>query len=253
MQEKQAFSIYFDEAGRWPLAGPLFIGLICPLNKLSKKELNPFCDSKQISESQREKLFEYIEILKSEWKILAIPAWMTAAEIDKYGMSNALHCAILRWMIQIFNQLFPEYYVKNNLPNPLSTKNNSNNKYTDILNYFSELDSKWIKIKLVMDGNRDFWLRKMFPVWKIETIISWDAKVKEIWMASIVAKVSRDRIMENLPKKYAKYKFDKHKWYSTKEHKELLEKYGPSDIHRKLFLKWIYSNHNFSKKLPEKF
>mgnify|MGYP002870000400 CR=1 FL=1 len=110
MQEKQAFSIYFDEAGRWPLAGPLFIGLICPLNKLSKKELNPFCDSKQISESQREKLFEYIEILKSEWKILAIPAWMTAAEIDKYGMSNALHCAILRWMIQIFNQLFPEYH-----------------------------------------------------------------------------------------------------------------------------------------------
>jgi ribonuclease HII len=121
------------------------------------------------------------------------------------------------------------------------------------LNYFSELNSKWVKIKLIMDGNRDFWLKKMFPFWEIETIVSWDAKVKEIWMASIVAKVSRDRIMESLPRKYAKYNFDKHKWYWTKEHKQLLEKYWPSDIHRKLFLKWIFPNHKFSKKLPEKF
>ena len=72
-------------------------------------------------------------------------------------------------------------------------------------------------------------------------------------MASIIAKVSRDRIMESLPKKYVKYNFDKHKWYGTKEHKELLEKYGPSNIHRKLFIKWIFPNHKFSKKLPEKF
>ena len=249
----QTFIVYFDEAGRWPLAGPLFIWLICPIQKLSKKELLPFCDSKQISESKREELFEYIEDLRSDWKIISTPAWMTATEIDKYGMSNALHCAILRWMIQIFNQLFPEIKIKNELPNPLATKIKANLKYTDVLNYFSELNSKWIKIKLVMDGNRDFWLKKMFPFWDIETIISWDAKIKEIWMASIVAKVSRDRIMESLPKKYAKYIFDKHKWYGTKEHKELLEKYWPSDIHRKLFLKWIFPGHKFSKKVPEKF
>lgn len=249
--KKQTFTIYFDEAGRWPLAGPLFIWLVCPVNKISKKELIPFCDSKQISESKREELFEYTEDLESEWKIISTPARMTAAEIDKYWMSNALHLAILRWMIQIFSQLFPK--IKNELPNPLSTKIKTNLKYTDILNYFSDLNNEWVKIKLIMDGNRDFGLRKMFPFWNIETIISWDAKVKEIWMASIVAKVSRDRIMESLPKKYAKYHFDKHKWYGTKEHKELIEKYWPSDIHRKLFLKWIYPDHKISKKLPEKF
>ena len=253
MNKRDCITIYFDEAGRGPLAGPLFIGLICPLTKLSKKELLPFCDSKQISENQRESLFEYIEKLKSEWKIISVPARMTATEIDKYWMSNALHCAILRGMIQIFNQLFPESKIKNVLPDTLSTKIKTNLKYTDILNYFSELNSRWIKIKLIMDGNRDFRLKKMFPFWKIETIISWDAKVKEIWMASIVAKVSRDCIMENLPKKYAKYNFDKHKWYWTKEHKELLEKHWPSDIHRKIFLKWIFPSHKFSKKLPEKF
>ena len=249
--QKYNFTIYFDEAGRWPLAGPLFIWLLCPIKKLSEKELTPFCDSKQISEVKREKLFEYIENLKAEWKVISYPAWMTAAEIDKYGMSNALHLAILRWMIQILDQLFPK--INDKLPDPLSTKAKTNLKYKDVLNYFSELNNEWVKIKLVMDGNRDFGLRKMFPFWEIETIISWDAKVKEIWMASIVAKVSRDHIMESLPKKYEKYNFKKHKWYGTKEHKELLEKYWPSDIHRKLFLKWIYPDHKFSKKLPEKF
>ena len=251
--KKLTYTIYFDEAWRWPLAGPLFVWLICPVTKLTKKELLPFCDSKQISESQREALFEYIENIKSEWKIIFTPARMTASEIDKYGMSNALHLAILRWMILIFSQLFPEIKIKSELPSPLSTKIKTNLKYTDVLNYFLELNSNWVDIKLVMDGNRDFWLKKMFPFWEIETIISWDAKVKEIWMASIVAKVSRDRVMETLPKKYTKYNFGKHKWYGTKEHKELLEKHWASDIHRKLFLKWLFPDHKFSKKLPEKF
>lgn len=251
--KKQTYMIYFDEAGRWPLAGPLFVWLVCPIKKLSKKELLPFCDSKQISETKREEIFEYIKILESEWKLIFSPARMTAVEIDEYGMSNALHCAILRGIIQVFDQLFPDISLKKALPNPLSTKIKPNLRYTDILNYFLVLNSKWVKVKLVMDWNRDFWLRKMFPSWEIETIISWDAKVKEIWMASIIAKVSRDHIMETLPKEYDKYRFDKHKWYWTKEHKELLEKYWPSDIHRKLFLKWLFPNHTFSKKLPENF
>lgn len=253
IMRKQTYTIYFDEAWRWPLAGPIFIWLVCPIQKISKKELLPFCDSKQITELQREKLYKHIEGLKSEWKIISTSARMTAAEIDKYWMSNTLHCAILRWVIDIFIQLFPEIEIKNQLPNPLSTKVKPNLKYTDVLNYFSQLNSQWVHIKLIMDWNRDFWLRKMFPFREIETIISWDAKVKEIWMASIIAKVSRDHIMENLPKKYNEYKFEKHKWYGTKEHKELLEKYWPCDIHRKLFLKWIFPNHKFSKKLPQHF
>ena len=253
MVKNRNLTIYFDEAWRWPLAGPLFIWLTCPIKKLSLKELEPFCDSKQIPESRREELFWYIQELENKWKVLATPAWMTAAEIDKYWMSNALHCAILRGMIQVINQVFKKENIKNELPNPLSVKFKKNLKYIDVLNYFSDLNSKWVKIKLVIDWNRDFWLKKMFPFWDIETIISWDAKVKEIWMASILAKVSRDRIMETLPKKYSKYNFDKHKWYWTREHKLLIEKYWPSDIHRKLFLKWIFPNHKFSKKLPEKF
>lgn len=248
--EKNNFNIYYDEAGRWPLAGPIFVGLICPLKNFSKKELLHFCDSKEISESRREKLYSNIENLKAEWKIISCTARATASEIDKYWITNALHCAILRGMTQIFKQIFHEKHLNNKIPNPLSTKIKPNLKYNDILNYFSKLNSQWINIKLIMDGNSNFWLKKTFPFWEIETIISWDAKVKEISMASIIAKVWRDNIMESLPKKYTKYKFEKHKWYWTKEHKELLKKYWPSDIHRKLFLKRIFPNHKISKEIP---
>ena len=86
-------------------------------------------------------------------------------------------------MIQIFNQLFPEIKIKNELPTPISTSIKTNLKYSDVLNYFSRFNSNWIKIKLVMDGNRDFGLKKMFPFWDIETVVWWDAKIKEIWMA----------------------------------------------------------------------
>jgi len=251
--KNQKFTVYFDEAGRWPLAGPLFIWLVCPIKRLLNRELTHFCDSKQISEPKREELFKCIEDLESKWKIIFAPVRMTAAEIDKYGMSSALHCGILRWMIQIFSKLFPEIKIKKKLPNPLSTKIKTNLKYTDILNYFLELNSKHVKIKLVMDWNRDFGLKKMFPFWDIETIVSWDAKIKEISMSSIIAKVSRDRIMESLPKKYAKYNFEKHKWYGTKEHKELIKKHWPCNIHRKLFLKRDFPNHKFSKDLPREF
>ena len=253
--KNQIFTIYFDEAGRGPLAGPLFIWLICPIQKLSNKELLPFCDSKQISESQRENLFQIIKQLEEKKKLISIAARMTAKEIDSYWMTNALHCAIIRWMIKLFSQIFWDSFFgkKINFPNPLSTKADGNLNYWDILSRFSKIESEWFHIKLIMDGNRDFGLKKMFPFWEIETIVSGDAKIKEIWMASIIAKVSRDRIMEHLPKRYEKYGFEKHKWYGTKLHKEMIKKFWPSDIHRKLFLKWIFPDHKFTKKLPEKF
>ena len=250
---KQSFNIYFDEAGRWPLAGPLYIWLVCKLKKLSKNDLKLFWDSKQFSENKRKMLFEDINNLQKEWKILTTIARVTAAEIDKYWMTNAIHCAILRWMYKIFNELFKENTYEEILPNPLSIKIKPKISYNNIQDYFLSLKCKWIEVNLFLDGNSDFWLKKTFPFRNIKTIVSWDAKVKEIWMASIVAKVSRDYIMENMPKKYTKYNFKKHKWYGTKEHRELIQKYWPCNIHRKLFLKLFFPNHSFKKSLPIKF
>ena len=73
-----------------------------------------------------------------------------------------------------------------------------------------------------------------------EAIIKGDAKSYSIAAASIVAKVTRDRIMKQYAEIYPQYGFDKHKGYGTKEHIEAINKYGITPIHRLSFLKNIY-------------
>ena len=68
-----------------------------------------------------------------------------------------------------------------------------------------------------------------------EPIIKADEKIFSCMLASIIAKVTRDRIMERYHKKYPQYGFDSHKGYGTKLHVRQLERYGPSVIHRKTF------------------
>ena len=68
-----------------------------------------------------------------------------------------------------------------------------------------------------------------------KSIIKGDQKVFSISAASIIAKVTRDKIMGKMHKKYPLYGFDKHKGYGTKLHFESLEKFGPCKIHRKTF------------------
>ena len=70
-------------------------------------------------------------------------------------------------------------------------------------------------------------------------IIKGDAKCHGIAAASIIAKVTRDRQMEELDKIYPEYKFASNKGYGTKDHIQALLEYGPADIHRITFLKKI--------------
>ena len=90
--------LFIDEAGRWPLAWPMHVGIILPLKKFDK---NKFKDSKKLSEKQREELFSHIEKLQSDWKILFTIASVSNTEIDKLGMTKALNLAIKRGIYQI--------------------------------------------------------------------------------------------------------------------------------------------------------
>lgn len=72
-----------------------------------------------------------------------------------------------------------------------------------------------------------------------ETIIKGDAKSMSIACASILAKVSRDRILYEYAMEYPQYQFDKHKGYGTAVHREAILKYGPCPYHRMSFLKKI--------------
>lgn len=69
------------------------------------------------------------------------------------------------------------------------------------------------------------------------SIIHGDALSYSIAAASIVAKVTRDRLMVEYDKQYPQYNFAKHKGYGTKEHITLLQQHGPCPIHRKTFIK----------------
>lgn len=75
-----------------------------------------------------------------------------------------------------------------------------------------------------------------------ETLVGGDAKCPSVAAASILAKVSRDRLCYELDKQYPQYGFAKHKGYGTKDHIAALFKYGPCECHRKTFLKFLNKN-----------
>ncbi len=87
----------------------------------------------------------------------------------------------------------------------------------------------------LIDGNRekDFGLPVM-------TVVKGDSRSANIAAASVLAKVTRDDLMEELAKQYPEYGFEIHKGYGTKAHYAALTEYGPSPIHRKTFLKKFY-------------
>ncbi|MBE6975841.1 MAG: ribonuclease HII [Ruminococcaceae bacterium] len=87
----------------------------------------------------------------------------------------------------------------------------------------------------LIDGNRekDFGLPVM-------TVVKGDSRSANIAAASILAKVTRDDILEELAKEYPQYGFEIHKGYGTKAHYEALRTYGPSKVHRMTFLKKFY-------------
>ena len=87
----------------------------------------------------------------------------------------------------------------------------------------------------LVDGNR-------MPLLSIpgETIVKGDSKCACIAAASILAKVSRDRLLRELDKQYPEYGFAKHKGYGTKAHYEAIKKYGILPVHRKSFLKNLH-------------
>ena len=87
----------------------------------------------------------------------------------------------------------------------------------------------------LIDGNRDHGSRCAISL-DHETIVGGDGRSASIAAASILAKVSRDRYMEEMARLYPRYEFQRHKGYPTRRHYELLRQYGPCPIHRRSFL-----------------
>jgi ribonuclease HII len=174
-----------DEAGRGPLAGPVYAAAVVLPRGFIIDEVN---DSKKLTPKKREELFD---VIISSAKAYAI-ASADEKEIDEMNILEASLLAMRRACEALAAK--PDF--------------------------------------ALVDGNRDPRLGI-----KTQCIVKGDGKSESIAAASILAKVSRDRFMTDLDKKYPQYGFIKHKGYPTKDHYKAILKYGISPVHRLTFLK----------------
>ncbi len=184
MDKKKEKIIGVDEAGRGPLAGPVFAG--AAFIREQPPFLEEICDSKKISEKKREELFD--KIIESQDVLISV-ASVGPETIDDINILEATKLAMKK-----------------------------------------AVDSISERALVVIDGNFSIPIER-----KQKSVIRADEKILECSIASIVAKVSRDRVMREFDKEFPEYGFAGHKGYPTKGHKKAIAEYGPCPIHRKSF------------------
>lgn len=173
-----------DEAGRGPLAGPVFAAAVILPPGYHNEAIN---DSKQLSAKKRDAIFDEIKRVALSYGIASVDA----DEIDKLNIYEATKVCMKKAIAQL------------NVP------------YQMIITDCMPLKGYEIPVVPLVKG---------------------DAKCENIAAASILAKVSRDRYMEELEKKYPAFHFGKHKGYGTKLHMDELKENGPIEgVHRRSF------------------
>lgn len=148
---------------------------------------------------------------------------------------------LIKKRLEIFNQIilnfkYKSVIVSNEEIDNIGIGNSVVKGMNEIISFFNS------EINLI-DG---YFKKDSFPI-NSECIIKGDQKYYSIAAASIIAKVTRDKIMEDLDKIYPNYNFKKHKGYGTKEHIEMLKQFGVSKIHRKTYkpiMEFIQKNKN---------
>jgi len=198
--------VCLDEAGRGPLAGPVVAAAIINFRTPTLPPPSPNCigapryDLRKLSIKDSKKITP--KKRKELYKIL------TKHPDIKWGIGRVSEKVIDKINILEATKLAMKRAIEN-----LKIKN------------------KKLKIDhLILDGKMK--LDLSVPQ---KSIIKADEKVFSCAAASIIAKVTRDRIMEKYHKKYRRYGFNLHKGYPTKYHLKMLKKYGPCKIHRKSF------------------
>jgi len=230
-----------DEAGRGPLAGPVVacaVTLKChpelvsgskeiPDQVRNDKDLwNLVRDSKKLSEKQRERVFDFIQ--ENFYVGVGICDHKT---VDRINILEATFLAMKKAVANLVRNIEHETWnikQKNTCHSRLGRESSHKSKFISLDSRFRGNDKSII---ILVDGN------KKIPNLSMEqkAVIRGDRIVKSISAASIIAKVTRDRIMLDMHKKYPAYGFDKHKGYGTKMHFKTLKKNGPCEIHRQSF------------------
>lgn len=192
------FVVGVDEAGRGPLAGPVVASAVWLKERRFKNRID---DSKKLSASQREKAFK--EIIEKSFFGLGV---VSESAIDKMNILEATRLAMQKALYDLFSKLPKKHKI-------------AKSKFKQ-------------SVCALIDGGS---LVLDVPC-SMKTIIKGDSKSLSIACASIIAKVTRDRMMLVLDEIQPKYGFSKHKGYGTEEHIRAIRKFGPSIFHRKSFI-----------------
>ncbi len=175
-----------DEAGRGPLAGPVVVGCVIMKPESFIEYVN---DSKKVSETKREMLYEKITSEAISWSTGIVDE----KEIDEINILNATKKALTMAIDKL--EVKPDVI---------------------LIDALDKIDTRGIKYISVIKG---------------------DAKIYSISAASIIAKVTRDRIMREYDEVYPNYGFGTHKGYGTAKHIQAIKEYGLCSLHRKSFTK----------------
>lgn len=93
--------IGIDEVGRGPLAGPVMVGVFCVEQGYDMKQLSDIRDSKQLNEKKREEIYEFLNTERKEGRVDFVTPFITAKNIDTWGISRAIAVAIARGLVRI--------------------------------------------------------------------------------------------------------------------------------------------------------
>ncbi|GGA81243.1 ribonuclease HII [Flavobacterium palustre] len=193
-----------DEAGRGCLAGPVTAAaVILPLD-FENSILN---DSKQLSEKVRKKLKPIIE----EQALTFAVTHLFPNEIDEINILNASMKGMQESVLKLNPS--PEFIIVDGnraMNAKLGLKNNFGKRFT----------------------TEEINLLKSIPN---QSIVKGDSKYLSIAAASVLAKTYRDEYMDKIHEEFPMYNWKKNKGYPTKEHREAIEKYGPTKYHRMSF------------------
>lgn len=201
------YTIGIDEAGRGSLAGPVVVAaVVIPKSFYPRSSSLPrLKDSKRLNPSQREAWLKYI---KKHPKIAYATARIYPRKIEKINIANCANLAAFRC-------------------------------YNKIVGFINETGTKKISypdFTVLLDGSLYLGDKISQPSFA-KTVIRGDEKLTVIKLASIVAKVVRDRYMIRLNQKYPEYRLNAHKGYGTLIHREMISRFGPSEVHRLTYLK----------------
>lgn len=228
LKQIQGFSglLGVDEAGRGALAGPVVAAAVLVSQEFLEgrwavSKSGRVNDSKQLSANERADLWAEFEGLVAQGQIHANFGVGTVAEVETVNILGATKLAMRRALGGIYPPSAFEFKVEPDL--------------------FASEDEKaafqpTVSCKILVDGLP----LRHFP-YPHQGVVSGDARSLSIAMASIIAKVTRDRIMEELDAQFPAYGFSQHKGYGTEEHREAILKHGRSTVHRDSFLRKLFA------------